>query len=133
MPIMHPIQDRVVHIAPRMLRVLRANLTGEPMEDGIENSYPTQELRMKARRALVACGMWLRVGLIGASGVAAGLMQLVDGEVRPLSALALAVGGGLLAAASWFRARAVLESADKAIPETAGRPSAAGDRAMAGT
>jgi len=90
-------------------------------------------LRRKAGRALVESGLWLRIGFIGASGVAAGLIQLFDGEVKPLSALALAVGGGVLAAVSWWRARTVLENADGATAGPAVTPSCASDRALAGT
>jgi hypothetical protein len=117
-------------VAPRKIDF---NQTGKPMEDGIVNAYPAAELTRKARRALVECGLWLRVGFIGASGVAAGLIQLVDGSAKLLPALALAVGGSFLAAASWWRARAVLEDADKVTARTTGAPSAASDRVMAGT
>ena len=103
------------------------------MEDGIVNAYPTPELRKKAGAALVACGLWLRIGFVGASAVAAGLIQLFDGKVKPFSALALAVGGGVLAAVSWWRARTVLEIADGATVEMADTPTTDSDRAMAGT
>ena len=74
------------------------------MEARIVNTQPIRDLSKSARRALVECGLWLRIGFIGASGVAAGIIQLLGGEVKPLSALALAVGGGVLAALSWRRA-----------------------------
>ena len=106
------------------------------MEDGIVNAYPTPELSRKARRALVACGLWVRIGFIGASGAALGLAQLLDGTMRPLPALALLVGGGVLAAVSWWRGHVVLDTADKPADETARTaemPPSDGDRALAGT
>ncbi len=39
--------------------------------------------------------------------------------MQPLSALALAVGFGVLVVMSWWRARVVLERDDEAIPVTA--------------
>lgn len=89
------------------------------MENRILNAHSMSELRQKAGRALGECGLWLRIGFIGASGLAAGLLQLFDGEVKPLSALALAVGGGVLAAGSWWRGRTVLDIVDGAAAVTA--------------
>lgn len=83
------------------------------MEARSANTQPIRELSVRARYALVASGLWLRIGFIGVSGVAAGLLQLTNGDVRPISALALAIGGGVLAMSSWWRAGAVLESADE--------------------
>ena len=85
----------------------------------------------RARRALVECGLWLRVGFVGASGVAAGLLQLFSSDVAPLSALALAVGGAMLAAFSWWRGRAVLDFVDEGIATTGQVPSPAGAGAAA--
>jgi membrane protein implicated in regulation of membrane protease activity len=65
-------------------------------------------------RALLACSLWLHVGFIGAVAVAAGLIQLFDGEVSLSSALALAISGAVLTAASWRRARMVLEDSKPA-------------------
>jgi hypothetical protein len=83
------------------------------MEARIVNTQPIRDLSKSARRALVESGLWLRIGFIGASGVAAGIIQLLGGEVKPISALALAVGGGVLATLSWRRASVILESAEK--------------------
>ncbi len=58
-----------------------------------------------SERSLVACSLWLHVGLIGASASAAGLLWLLGGEAGWLSALALAISGGMLAVASRRRAR----------------------------
>jgi len=99
------------------------------MEARIVKTQPIRYLSKSARRALVESGLWLRIGFIGASGVAAGIIQLLGGDVKPISALALAVGGGVLATLSWRRAGAILESADK-LTSTA--PSTGRDHALAG-
>jgi len=72
----------------------------------------------------VASGFWLQSGLIGASLVAGGVLQLVGGETKPMSALALAVAGGVMAVLSWRRARSVLEigAASSAAPSRAPLP-----------
>jgi len=68
--------------------------------------------RNEAGPGVVAFGMWLRAGFVGASAVAVGLIQLSSGEVKPLSALALATGGLALAIFSWRRARMSLDGLD---------------------
>ena len=71
-------------------------------------SYDRQHLPAAASfRRLVACGLWLHLGLIGASTLAVGLLQCFDGEGP--RALGLASFGAMLAAASWRRGLAVLE------------------------
>ena len=117
-------------------RMIYANARGEPMEDGIVNAYPTPELSRRARRALLACGLWLRVGFIGACGAALGLAQLLDGTMKPFPALALVIGGGVLAVVSWWRGHVVLDNADKPADTTAGAVAMSPphrDRALAGT
>lgn len=64
-------------------------------------------------RALVASSLWLHVGFIGACALAAGLIQLFDGETTWLSALSLGFCGGALAAAGWRRGRSILERAER--------------------
>ncbi len=106
------------------------------MEDAIVNAYPTPELSRRARRALLACGLWLRVGFVGACGGALGLAQLLDGTMKPLPALALVIGGGALAAVSWWRGHVVLDNADKPADATERAAEVSpphGDRALAGT
>jgi len=71
------------------------------------------ELREDIDRAVVVSSLWLHTGYIGAVAVAAGLIQLFDPGTSWLAALALAFFGGLLAAASWHRARAILEYAER--------------------
>ena len=63
----------------------------------------------KAWRALVVCALWLHLGLIGATGVAAGLLVLIGGDAAPLPALAVAMVGGSIAFLAWRRGRRVLE------------------------
>lgn len=60
---------------------------------------------------LTAFAVWLPIGFIGASGVVVGAIQFFGSDAKPLSALALAVAYGLLAAYSWRRARTVLGAA----------------------
>jgi hypothetical protein len=100
------------------------------MEARIANTRPILDLSMRAWRSLVESGLWLRVGFIGASGLAAGIIQLLGNEVKPLSALGLALGGGVLATLSWRRAGAILESADEPTAPVA--PSTGRDHALAG-
>ena len=64
-------------------------------------------------RALVASSLWLHIGLIGATALAAGLLRWFDGDPRlPWSPL-VALFGGLLAVASFRRGFAALEQAER--------------------
>jgi hypothetical protein len=78
------------------------------------NPDSTPERRTDIDRAVVACSLWLHTGFIGAVAVAAGLIEMFDAGASGLSALALIVSGGVLAAASWRRGRTVLEDAERA-------------------
>jgi hypothetical protein len=78
----------------------------------------------KIQRALAACGLWLLVGFIGANALAVGLMLLFDREAGALAASALALFGGMLAAASWRRGLAVLERVERAPGPSPHGPSA---------
>ena len=80
------------------------------------------ELQRDADRPLVACSLWLHVGFVGAAALAVGLLQLFDGETAWLSALALAFSGAVLAAASWLRARSVLEDAERVSSSAVAAP-----------
>jgi len=65
-----------------------------------------------SNRALLASSLWLHVGLIGATALAAGLLHWFDGDPRlPWSPL-VALFGGLLAVASFRRGFAALEQAE---------------------
>ena len=117
---------REIHAAARKID---AYLKGELMEGRLASTQPLRAMNRRARRSLVWSGLWIRIGFIGASGVAAGIIQLLGGEVKPISALALAVGGGVLATLSWRRAGAILDGADK--PASAAPPTGR-DHALAG-
>ena len=99
------------------------------MEARIVNTQPIRDLSKSARHALVESGLWLRIGFIGASGVAAGILQLLGTDAKPISALALAVGSGIVATLSWRRAGAILENADQLISTA---PTTGRDHALAG-
>jgi hypothetical protein len=58
---------------------------------------------------LVASGLWLRLGFVGACATAVSVILMFTGETGPLVALATAVLGGALAAFAWRRALSVLE------------------------
>ena len=64
--------------------------------------------------ALFACGMWLRLGFVGASAALAGIVALFGGDGTPLSALALATGGAALAVLGWRRAYAAVDAIERA-------------------
>jgi hypothetical protein len=87
------------------------------------------QLQNNTERALIVCSLWLHIGFIGAAAMAVGLLQLFDGEPERLSALALVFSGGVLAAASWRRARAVLEHAERTSAVATAAPSESTSRA----
>lgn len=95
------------------------------MENQVATPYSLSAMTPKARRAFVAFGLWLRLGIVGAFGLVAGLLQLVDGEVKPLSALALTIGGGAMLAIGAWRGRTAVDHVDDAAVATAGASSAA--------
>jgi hypothetical protein len=66
----------------------------------------------ESARALVASGLWLRAGFVGASAFLGGLSLLFGDEMHPVLALALAIGGGILASYAWRRSKAILDRAD---------------------
>lgn len=70
--------------------------------------------RSPAHRALVASGLWMRVGFVGASVFAVGLIALFNGDASAATALASAITGGLVAAYAWRRSWVVLNRADTA-------------------
>jgi hypothetical protein len=83
------------------------------MEDQIATAQPVPVLIRSSRLALAKSGLWLAVGFVGANGVVAGLIELVSGGAKPLLAVGLLLGGGLLAAGAWWRAQAVIAVADR--------------------
>jgi hypothetical protein len=65
-------------------------------------------VRLKPDWLLVASGLWLRAGFVGASALASGLVALFNGAAIPAFALAAIVGGGALGAFAFRRARRLL-------------------------
>jgi len=80
--------------------------------------YPIPELGGETGRALYACGFWLRVGFIGASATAVGVMQLFGGETTLVSPIALTLGGAVLAILGWRRSYTAIRRADSAATTT---------------
>jgi len=69
--------------------------------------------RSSVDRALMACSLWLHIGFIGATGAAAGMILLLNGEARPPVALSVTLAGAVLAAACWRRSLAVLRRSER--------------------
>jgi len=82
------------------------------------NAYSAPEESNRSHFALFSCGLWLRIGAVGAFGLMGMLHQLFNGEMQPLSALALAVGFGALVVMSWWRALVALDRDDEAALAT---------------
>ena len=96
------------------------------MENRPVNVYQMPEPNGPARRALLACGLWMRLGFVGASAAAVGVIELFGNEASPLTALVIALGGAAVAVVSWRRAHAAL-SKDADVPATtAAAPSESG-------
>ena len=93
--------------------------------------YAMPELHGAIGRALVASGFWLRIGFVGASAVAVGMIQLFGNEASPFAALGLAAGGAALAVFSWQRAHAALELADGPVAATTVTLESSGGRTVA--
>ena len=75
---------------------------------------------------LVACGLWLRAGFVGASALAGGVVALFTGEGNPVSMTAIALAGGALAVVGWRRARHLLDRVELDRDDSsAPKPSAA--------
>jgi hypothetical protein len=71
-------------------------------------------LRGPEGRAIALSGLWSRVGFVGASMLAAGLVLLGDGAASALTAVGLVLGGGVMAVFGWRRAWQVLDGIDSA-------------------
>ena len=84
------------------------------MVNPIIHTQRSDHRHIRNDRLLIACSFWLRVGFVGASILFAGVLLLLNGEAKPMFALASALGGGLLAAFSWKRGRALLDRVDDA-------------------
>jgi hypothetical protein len=96
----------------RNIRAIFQFSMGDSMTCLLTNSAAISAMRKQAGPSVSACGIWLRVAFIGASAVAVGLIQLFDGSVKPLWALALASIGAVLAAFSTRRAHRALDVDD---------------------
>ena len=83
-----------------------------------------RDTQAKPARALIPCSLWLHSGFIGATGLAAGLLQLFGGGPGWMWASALAIAGGVLTAASWRRSRIALDHAEWASATSTGETSA---------
>jgi hypothetical protein len=75
-------------------------------------------------RALIVCAVWLHIGFIAASALAAGLLQLIDAGSESGSgwAWALVIAGGALTVVTWRRSRIALELAEQASADVASAP-----------
>jgi len=91
----------------------------------------TPDYRSESWRTLVACGLWMRAGFVGASAVAIAVAMLLAGDAAPLNALASAVAAGGFTAYAWRRSWVVLSEAESAEParSATARPVGFGDRA----
>ena len=98
------------------------------MEDYRMTTLTATGAHRRARRALIVWGLWLRAGLVGLAALAAGPMLAVNGDIRPTSALALVLGGSMLAALSWSRLRGALVQPDAPQSGQATARHGAGDR-----
>lgn len=79
--------------------------------------------------ALTRCALLLYAGLAGAAMFVAGLLQLVDIELRGGTALALVLGGGVLAVRCWQEARTAIDETETDRPR---RPRRAGRKCSEG-
>jgi hypothetical protein len=70
-------------------------------------------------RAIARSAMWSRIGFVGASLLAAGLVLNGDGAASAPTVLALVAGGGALATYAWRRAWLVLDGIDPASARNA--------------
>jgi hypothetical protein len=116
----------VAHAGLRRARPnIDSNTKGEMMNNVLATIERPPKLDAPTRRAMLACGLWMRLGFIGASLVAVGVIQLFDGETSALSALSFVAGGAVLAALGWRRAHAALASlgqVDAPVISRAGAP-----------
>ena len=84
--------------------------------------------RSKTGRALAKNGVWTIAGFVGANTFVIGLLSLFHGDMSLLSALALALAGGLLTTFAWRSAYRVLDpigATDATTPQR-GRLAASG-------
>ena len=80
------------------------------------------------RRAGIACGLWLRVVLVGAAGLVTGMALLLQNITEPVGLRAL-LAGGAIAFFGWRRASAAYSQLDSVLPQVWGTAKA---KALAG-
>jgi hypothetical protein len=121
----YPVTSRVAVIDRGPFPVLqRVPVRPAAMPPAPVGAGSVPEVASDPRRALIACGLWLHVGLIGALCAAAGLVLFVSGDMATLPAVCVAISGGATALLGWRRGRSVLEQCDpnlRARPEFKGR------------
>jgi hypothetical protein len=86
---------------------------------------PPAPLAAGTRRALLACGLWMRSAFVGASVTAIGVIQFFNGEWSALTALVTAGAGAAWMLVSWRRAHAALSDADRPATISVATPVAA--------
>jgi len=79
-------------------------------------------------RVLYAVGRWMRLGFVGASALAIGLIMMFGDEARPLLGAAIAAAGGAVAAYSWRRAWTILDRIDEPKAPVAAATRNSGDK-----
>ena len=68
---------------------------------------------------MIASGLWLRVGFVGASAVLIAVLRAFDGDVNLLTTLLTALAGTAVAAWSWRKGWQALIRADATTPAPA--------------
>ncbi len=83
----------------------------DPAQHPLYGQVLRATLDRDSAKAMFLSGWWMRAALISAVAAVSGAIFLFTGDVKPVPALALAVGGGLLAP---YSMRRVLAIADRA-------------------
>ena len=78
-------------------------------------SFEAPPSSAKARRALLACGLWVRAAFVGASATAIAMIQLFQGEWSAMFAISTIVAGVALTVFSYRRSQAALGDAAKPV------------------
>ena|SRR5207249_991072 len=73
-------------------------------------------MRLKPEWLLIASGLWLRAGFVGASALVSGFITLFNGETTPASAFVIIIGGGALGVFAFRRARPALNRLTSPAP-----------------
>jgi hypothetical protein len=70
----------------------------------------------KTSWSVVAGSLWLRLGVVAATGAIVALTELYRGEIGIVAALAWIFGGAWVTALSWRRGKALLDQPDDDLP-----------------